>query len=279
MDYLTNYYKNQCQYLEERIVYLENLLKEGVVNPPFWSTKDAVKQFTTFPATKKTVEVIKHPIETAKKVGETAQKAVSYVRKHPVKSTGIAIGGAAALGTPLLVGMGAENLADTGLGALGMEKAEAGEMPGAREAIASGAGWAAMEGTSAVAANLLAKRALTAGLGTALGSGAAAGLLAPAVGYGAYKAGEKIGEVTGLHDYLRKQMGTDEDSVTRDYIKDLHPGHKSLEQYPALSAIQAQTNAEREQALNANKQTNQEVDLDTLSDDALRRHINNINYK
>jgi hypothetical protein len=270
MNYLTNYYKNQCEQLQEKINHLEKLLNEGVVNPPFWSTAEAVKQFTTFPGTKKTIEVVSKPAETAKKVGETTKKAASYVKAHPVKSAGLAIGGAGILAAPLVLGYGVEAAADTGLEAAGMEKAEDGEMPGAREALSSAAGWGAMEGTSTVLSNILAQRALSAGLGTALGAGAVAGAVAPIVGYGAYRAGEKIGEVTGLHDFLRRQIGTDEVSATKEAIAAESPGFKSTEEYPSLEQIQAQTKAEREK-------TPEQVNYDNMTDEELRQHIKNIN--
>ena len=186
----------------------------------------------------------------AKSAWETISSAAGYAAKNPAKAAASSLKNVAKFGVlglgPLVAGHYAGKAADTAMEKMGFERNEAedsikvagadfgipfSDKPSARSSVSSAADWAAMNTGFQVASNLSRGAPLLAGAGSAGVAGAAAGFVAPAVAYGSYKVGKKIGEKTGLHDWLAGKIQGSPNSA----------GYTRRRDYPSVAELQAQT--------------------------------------
>jgi chemotaxis protein histidine kinase CheA len=214
---------------------------------PFFSGKAFAKELTTFPTGEAIGRGLSEPISTAKSATQTAwQKVASaaeYAAKNPAKAAFDATKGAGKFAltgvAPIALGMLAGKAADTGMEAMGFKHSTPdatvkigdeevsvpfSDRPSARSVASSAADWAAMNAGFQVAGNIVTKAPVLAGVGSAGAAGLVAGAAAPAVAYGAYKVGEKIGEKTGFHDWLAtKLVGSPNSPAPKSYptVKEL----------------------------------------------------------
>jgi hypothetical protein len=214
---------------------------------PFFSGKAFARELTTFPTAEAIGRGLSEPISTAKSATQTAwQKVASaaeYAAKNPAKAAFDAtkgLGKFAATGVaPIALGMLAGKATDTGMEAMGFKHSTPdttvkigdeevsvpfSDRPSTRSVASSAADWAAMNAGFQVAGNIVTKAPVLAGVGSAGAAGLVAGAAAPAVAYGAYKVGEKIGEKTGFHDWLAsKLVGSPNSPAPKSYptVKEL----------------------------------------------------------
>lgn len=280
MDYLTNLYKNKAEALSEQVKILEaklkalneasatkdaslgaktaQELKQEFIDPVGkWAKRAASPIKTTKAAAEKTTEVAKSVAKGTKDVAAGTVKTAKGLVTTPsteipeLLAKGAEVGKkVASVAGPLAVGYwtaeGAEELADIGLKASGVED------PLTKAAVKGGVGFGAFSGAATTTSALLSGQALgaatTSGLAAAAPA-AVAGAALPVVAYGAYKAGEAIGEKTGLHDYLAKQLSGQAES------------EKPVTKFPTVAELQAKSKAEREAKEEEKKKQQEEIDV------------------